>query len=510
MPSSAGKWTLNMAFHNHKTDKEGEGELEVNVINPTTSVMKSFTANDSTKLFVSLIQPDLPKIGLNNFEISIHKKDSLMGFTAVDDYNVEIVPIMPSMGHGSPNNVNPVFTELGHYTGLVNFTMTGLWNVKIIIKKNGVIISDNGYIVTNNHVISGADKIEVTLNDKRSYVARIIGFDASTDVALIKIEQKGLPFLLYGNSDLVKIGEWVLAVGNPFNLNSTVTAGIISAKGRNNILDNNKRPIESFIQTDAAVNPGNSGGALVNTNGELIGINTAIASNNGTYQGYSFAVPVNIVKKVISDLIEFGSVQRAFIGISIKDIDSKFASDKNINQLNGIYVNGINNGGSAEDAGIKEGDIITKIQDINVGSVSELQEQISRYRPGDKIIIALLRNNKPIEITLTLKNLNNPTSLIKKTESLILNMSSVGAEFTQMKPEDLAKFGFENGIMITKLYSGKLSLVGIKEGFIITSIDKKKILVIEELKRIFDDKKGLILLEGFYTNGVKASYSFNL
>ena len=213
---------------------------------------------------------------------------------------------------------------------------------------------------------------------------------------------------------------------------------------------------------------------------------------------------------MISDLIEFGSVQRAFIGISIKDIDSKFASDKNINQLNGIYVNGINNGGSAEDAGIKEGDIITKIQDINVGSVSELQEQISRYRPGDKIIIALLRNNKPIEITLTLKNLNNTTSLIKKTESLTLSMPSVGAEFTQMKPEDLAKFGFENGIMITKLYSGKLSLVGIKEGFIITSIDKKKILVIEELKRIFDDKKGLILIEGFYTNGVKATYSFNL
>ena len=213
---------------------------------------------------------------------------------------------------------------------------------------------------------------------------------------------------------------------------------------------------------------------------------------------------------MISDLIEFGSVQRAFIGISIKDIDSKFASDKNINQLNGVYVNGINNGGSAEDAGIKEGDIITKIQDINVGSVSELQEQISRYRPGDKIIIALLRNNKPIEITLTLKNLNNTTSLIKKTESLTLSMPSVGAEFTQMKPEDLAKFGFENGIMITKLYSGKLSLVGIKEGFIITSIDKKKILVIEELKRIFDDKKGLILLEGFYTNGVKATYSFNL
>ena len=213
---------------------------------------------------------------------------------------------------------------------------------------------------------------------------------------------------------------------------------------------------------------------------------------------------------MISDLIEFGSVQRAFIGISIKDIDSKFASDKNINQLNGVYVNGINNGGSAEDAGIKEGDIITKIQDVNVGSVSELQEQISRYRPGDKIIIALLRNNKPIEITLTLKNLNNTTSLIKKTESLTLSMPSVGAEFTQMKPEDLAKFGFENGIMITKLYSGKLSLVGIKEGFIITSIDKKKILVIEELKRIFDDKKGLILIEGFYTNGVKATYSFNL
>ena len=198
---------------------------------------------------------------------------------------------------------------------------------------SGVIISDDGYIVTNNHVVAGADKIEVILNDRRTYVGEVIGADASTDVALIRIKEKNLPFLSYGNSELVRVGEWALAVGNPFNLESTVTAGIISAKGRSNILDVNKRPIESFIQTDAAVNPGNSGGALVNTNGELIGINTAIASNNGAYQGYSFAVPVNIVKKIVSDLVEFGMVQRAYFGVSIRDLDAKFAADKNIKLL---------------------------------------------------------------------------------------------------------------------------------------------------------------------------------
>ncbi len=375
---------------------------------------------------------------------------------------------------------------------------------------SGVIISQDGYIVTNNHVISGADKIEVTLNDRRTYEAEIIGADASTDVALIKIKEKDLPFLNYGNSDGVKIGEWVLAVGNPFNLNSTVTAGIISAKGRNNIIDNSKRPIESFIQTDAAVNPGNSGGALVNVNGELIGINTAIASNNGAYQGYSFAVPVNIVKKIVSDMVEFGTVQRAYIGVSIQDIDAKFAADKNIKQLRGVYVNGVSLGGSAQDAGIEEGDVITKVQDVAVSSVSELQEQISRYRPGDKVNVSLNRNNKEITLPITLKTLDNTTKLVKKSEVTSEMINSLGAEFQQATQDELSHFRLENGVRVNKIGVGKLAQIGIKEGFIIISIDKKKVSEASDIKTLLENKKGTVTLEGLYPNGFRAFYSFVL
>lgn len=375
---------------------------------------------------------------------------------------------------------------------------------------SGVIISEDGYIVTNNHVVAGADKIEVVLNDKRTYTGEIIGTDASTDVALIKIKEKGLAYLPYGNSDFVKVGEWALAVGNPFNLESTVTAGIISAKGRNNIIDNNKRPIESFIQTDAAVNPGNSGGALVNINGELIGINTAIASNNGAYQGYSFAVPVNIVKKVVSDLVEFGTVQRAYLGVSIRDIDSKFAQEKNIKQLKGIYVNGIAQGGSAQDAGIVEGDVITKIQDVSVASVSELQEQISKYRPGDKVKATILRENKEMNVNVVLKSLDNTTRLIKKSEITANSVNALGADFLEADNEELAKLRIASGVKVGKLTNGKLAQVGIKEGFIITSIDKKKVASVDDIKNILSNKTGAVLLEGFYPNGTRAYYGFEL
>ncbi|MBA2745933.1 MAG: trypsin-like peptidase domain-containing protein, partial [Flavisolibacter sp.] len=257
---------------------------------------------------------------------------------------------------------------------------------------SGVIISEDGYIVTNNHVVANSDKVEITLNDKRTLLAKVIGTDPSTDLALLKIDEKGLPFIPYGNSDVVRVGEWVLAVGNPFNLTSTVTAGIVSAKARNiHILPDQQFPIESFIQTDAAVNPGNSGGALVNTNGDLIGINTAIASNTGAYTGYSFAIPVNMVKKVVDDLLEYGNVQRGFIGVNIRDIDSKFAVEKGIKSLKGVYVAGITEGGAAASAGIREGDIITKISGNNVNTSPELQEQVSRFRPGDKVEVTLVR-----------------------------------------------------------------------------------------------------------------------
>ena len=375
---------------------------------------------------------------------------------------------------------------------------------------SGVIVSEDGFIVTNNHVVAGADKIEVILNDHRSYEGIVIGTDASTDVALIKIKEKGLPFLLYGNSENVKVGEWALAVGNPFNLESTVTAGIISAKGRNNILDINKRPIEAFIQTDAAVNPGNSGGALVNPNGELIGINTAIASNNGAYQGYSFAVPVNIVKKVIADIVEFGAVQRAYLGVNPRDLDAKFAKENNIKQLKGVYVNGLVQNGSAMDAGINEGDVITGIENVPVASVSQLQEQISKYRPGDKILATVNRNNKEINLAVTLKSLDNTTELMSKTDMVSRSVNALGADFVQAEEKELNKLRIENGVKVLKLGSGKLNQIGIKEGFIITSIDKKKVSSVDDIKNILSNKSGAVSIEGFYPNGARAYYGFEL
>jgi Do/DeqQ family serine protease len=375
---------------------------------------------------------------------------------------------------------------------------------------SGVIISEDGYIVTNNHVITGSDKIEVVLNDKRTYEAEIIGSDASTDVALLKIKEKGLPFLSYGNSDAVKIGEWALAVGNPFNLNSTVTAGIISAKGRNNILSGNQRPIESFIQTDAAVNPGNSGGALVNTDGELIGINTAIASSNGAFQGYSFAVPVNIVKKIVSDLVEFGTVQRAYIGVSIQDIDSKLAAAKDLKQLKGIFVNGLSAGGSAQEAGIEEGDVITRIHDVPVSSVSELQEQVSRYRPGDKINVAVLRNNKELIMPVVLKTYDNTTNLVKKSDLVKKTTEVLGAEFVNLDTDELAALRADHGVKVEKIGQGKLAQVGIQQGFVITSIDRKKVSNAQEVESMLGNRLGTVIIEGFYPNGMRASFSFVL
>lgn len=381
---------------------------------------------------------------------------------------------------------------------------------------SGVIISQDGYIVTNNHVVNDASKIEVVLNDKRTYSAEVIGTDPNTDLALLRIKEKDLPFVNYGNSDDVKVGEWVLAVGNPFNLNSTVTAGIVSAKGRNiNILEHNAQggnlaPIESFIQTDAAVNPGNSGGALVSTTGDLVGINTAIASNNGSYQGYSFAIPVNIVKKVVSDLIEYGTVQRAFIGLSIQDIDSKFAEEKRIKQLKGVYINGLTENGAGEEAGIKVGDVVTKIENVTVKSTSELLEQVGKFRPSDKINVTLIRNEKEMILPVVLKNKENSLGIIKKPEVFRTAVNSLGAEFEELNAEDLGKYNITSGVKIAKLQAGKLANAGIKEGFIITSVDKKKVSNIKDIQSMLENKTGGVLIEGMYPNGMRAYYGFGL
>jgi Do/DeqQ family serine protease len=284
---------------------------------------------------------------------------------------------------------------------------------------SGVIISKNGYIVTNNHVIDGSEKIRITLNDGREQEAKLIGADPSTDIALLKIKENNLPFTEFGNSDLVQLGDWVLAVGNPFNLTSTVTAGIVSAKARNiNILRRNSKddifPLESFIQTDAAVNPGNSGGALVNPEGLLIGINTAIASKTGSYSGYSFAIPSNIVLKVVNDLKSYGMVQRAFIGVIIKDVTQIVMNELEFPNTDGVLVQGLSESGAAKNLGIKVNDVILKVENIEVNDVPELQEQIGKYQPGDKIKLFIRRDGESILFEITLRNESGSTEIINK------------------------------------------------------------------------------------------------
>jgi len=371
---------------------------------------------------------------------------------------------------------------------------------------SGVIISDDGYIVTNNHVVANSDKVEITLHDKRTLQAKLIGTDPSTDLALLKVDEKMLPFIPYGNSDDVKVGEWVLAVGNPFNLTSTVTAGIVSAKARNiSILPDQQFPIESFIQTDAAVNPGNSGGALVDTDGTLVGINTAIASSTGSYTGYSFAIPVNIVKKVVNDLIEFGNVQRGFIGVSIRDIDSRLAEEKGIRNFKGVYVAGTTEGGAAESAGIKEGDIITRVGGVEVNSSPELQEQVSRFRPGDKVDVIIARGNSEKTLAVVLRNKDGDTKMVKNEM-----VSLLGAEFETVSLDESSKLGIKNGVKITKMNAGKLRSAGIREGFIIQSIDNKTIKSTQDIVSALSNKRGGVLIEGIYPNGSRAYYGFGL
>ena len=375
---------------------------------------------------------------------------------------------------------------------------------------SGVIISPDGYIVTNNHVVQDASKIEIVLNDKRSYEGTIVGTDPSTDLAVVKIKETNLPFLNYGNSDDLQIGEWVLAVGNPFNLTSTVTAGIVSAKARNiNILGTpDGTSIESFIQTDAAVNRGNSGGALVNTRGELVGINAAIASGNGFYAGYSFAIPVNIVKKVVADLIDYREVQRAFLGVSIREIDSKLAEEQGIKELRGVFVQEVNDGSAAKEAGIVRGDVITSVNKMTVNSTSELLEQVSRYRPGEKIVVGISRKGADKNVNVTLLNRAGTTGLVKTEAKDVMPM--LGAKIQVAPQEVLRKLGIDHGVQVTELSDGLLRNAGVREGYVITEIDKKPIRNLDDLSKILSNKSGGILLEGVYPNKVRAYYGFGI
>lgn len=372
---------------------------------------------------------------------------------------------------------------------------------------SGVLLTEDGYIATNNHVIKGATKIEVVLNDKRTYEATLIGNDPTTDLALLKIDEEELSFIRYGNSDEIKIGEWVLAVGNPFDLTSTVTAGIVSAKARNiNILRGKENlAIESFIQTDAAVNPGNSGGALVNLKGELVGINTAIASPTGAYSGYSFAVPVTIVQKVMDDLLKYGQVQRALLGVAIQEIDAKFAEEKELEGVKGVYIANVGEGSAAKEAGMEAGDVLIKVNDNSVNSSSELQEQMARYRPGDKVNITVNRNGKEKHLKVELHNKLGTTEVVKKGEKAVVQV--LGMRLQELSVDEKHSYRLRGGVKVIEVLDGQLKKEQkLREDFIILRVGQRPVSKPEEVAYIVQQSKNAVLIEGIYTNGEKAYY----
>ena len=402
---------------------------------------------------------------------------------------------------------------------------------------SGVIISPDGYIVTNNHVVEKADKITVATNDHRTFQAKVIGTDPNTDLALIKISATNLPIVKLGNSDDVRVGEWVLAVGNPFNLTSTVTAGIVSAKGRNigiigseDNQDENQSPfgptrntpatpklnkaIESFIQTDAAINPGNSGGALVNTKGELIGINSAIASHTGSYEGYGFAIPVNLAKKVLDDIEKYGSVKRGYIGVSFAELNPDQAERLNIKTTNGLYVNDVVPGGGAEQAGVHKGDIITKVEGNTIYESSDLQERVGRLQPGDKVNITVLREGATKNFAVTLKpdagSPNRVAAARSKSAEELYN--KLGASFQPTTPGQKSKFHITNGVVVTQVREGGFfSDTDIPVGSVITNINKQPIAGIADIdKAITSLRNGMVIISGIYPDGTSFTNTFQV
>jgi len=379
---------------------------------------------------------------------------------------------------------------------------------------SGVIVSSKGYIVTNNHVIKDASEIEVILNDDSKYKAKVVGVDPSTDIAVLKIEGENFQSISMGDSDNLKVGEWVLAVGNPFNLTSTVTAGIVSAKARNiNLLtdptNQNIIPIESFIQTDAAVNPGNSGGALVNTKGELVGINTAIASQTGSYAGYSFAIPVNLAQKVISDLIDFGVVQRAFLGVQIADINQELKEKEDLPNLKGVYIAKVIENGSADRGGLKDGEVILKIGTKEVNSVSSLQEEIGKRRPGDKVNVTVRDKSRQEKVKeLVLRNSDGETELISKAE--IQKNMALGAVFGQLTSKEKRELSIDYGVKIKNITTGKLKSEGLDVGMVITKANNEIIRTPEQLTNKLNQEHGVIWLEIITESGQKVFKGFEI
>jgi Do/DeqQ family serine protease len=451
--------------------------------------------------FISLFFLDLPAGSYSSIE---NRQQSVLT-NYVRDTSTRIPPELDFLS--TSKGVIPGVVHIRTSYGPGEFSLNPLesfFDVPSRSSGSGVIISDDGYIVTNNHVIEEASNIEIVMNNNQRYYAKLVGADPTTDLALLKIRAKNLPFIRYGNSDLITPGEWVLAVGNPFDLNSTVTAGIVSAKARNiGILrDRNNLQVESFIQTDAAVNPGNSGGALVNLKGELIGVNTAIATSSGGYQGYSFAIPVSLVKKVMDDLLEFGKVQRGLLGIQIADLNATVAEEMKLSISQGVVVNRVNEGSAADESGLHSQDVIVGINNHTVTTVSELQELVARNRPGAIIAVDYIRDGRSQTAKVKLKN-NGGTEDMEKRE-VRYTWEDITVEDVPFK--ELVNLQLEGGVRVKKLGDGKWKASGIKEGFIISHIDKIPIDNVDDLNQILDFKKGGILIEGFYPDSQKGVY----
>ena len=375
---------------------------------------------------------------------------------------------------------------------------------------SGVIISDDGFIVTNNHVVDGADEVTVTLSNKKSFKAKVIGTDPSSDLAVVKVDAKGLPFLLYGNSDDVKIGQWVLAVGYPLYLETTVTAGIVSAKGRSIEINSrqSKSPIESFIQTDAAVNPGNSGGPLINPQGQLIGINSAIASPTGSYAGYSFTIPVNIVKKIVNDLMKYGTPQRAYLGIEYArdNLSDEVKKQQGIKDDEGVYVLNVTTNGAAAEAGIKKGDVITKLNGITVSSGAEMVGQIATYRPGEKVKVTYKRDGSEHEVSVSLRNSAGTTDVVKNTI-----FDRLGASLETLSKKDATMHNIKGGVVVKSIdEKGLFSKTRMEDGFIILKVDGKDVYTVDDFRKAIEGAgSGSVKLEGIYP-GYDGAFTYPL
>lgn len=362
---------------------------------------------------------------------------------------------------------------------------------------SGVIISNDGYIVTNYHVIKGGESINVTLNDNKEFKAKILGFDDQTDLALLKIESEQLPFVVFGNSDSLQVGEWVLAVGNPFRLQSTVTAGIVSAKARSiNVLE--RQGIESFIQTDAAVNPGNSGGALINTNGELVGINTAILSSSGGYEGFSFAIPSLLVKKVVRDIKEYGAVQRGWMGITIYDVNAEMATSLKLEEVKGVMIDALTGGGAAKSGGLEVGDVVLSIDNVATNTVPQFMEQIGQRRPGDKLDIEYYRDENVYRAIITLRNQLNTTDFVAVRKDKVL--TNIGFELREMDSNEISQNDAKGVYVVSVFRNSKAGEANIEPGYIITSINEKRVTSVNDLIALVEGYSGSIVFNGYYQN----------